>query len=114
MLNTNGNIIMNESKYNEIYDEYKFGDEDIIVTVTGALGQEIGYLKDSQNHCNTITPDNRFYVRSMHSLHRQAQLVQDLGAFIGEHYRRIDPATGLGVTEKQFDDFIAMINKETV
>jgi len=105
---------MNESKYNEIYDEYKFGDEDIVVTVTRALQEEVSDFIDSQDHCDTITPDHRFYVRSIHSLHRQANLVRDLGAFIGEHYRRIDPATGLGVTEKQFDDFIAMINKETV
>jgi len=106
---------MNESKYNEIYDEYKFGDEDIVVTVTGALGQEIGDLKDSQDHCDTLTPDHRFYVRSMHSLHRQAQLVQDLGAFIGEYYLRINQQRETSI-EKQLEIYCDSLysEKETV
>lgn len=104
---------MNESKFDELYDEYKIENVEIIDTITRALQQEIGYLIDLQDHCDTITPDHRFYVKCVKDLHRQANLVRDLGAFIGEYYRRIDPATGLGVTEKQFDDFLANINKET-
>lgn len=83
---------MNNSKYNEIYDEYKgYGrhvDEKIIDTVTHALKDELGYLLDAQAHMESITSDHRFYERGVKNLHTEANLVHDLGAFISEYYLR--------------------------
>jgi flagellar biosynthesis chaperone FliJ len=103
---------MNQSKFSEIYDGYKYGDEAIIDTVTGALQQELGDLLAGQTNMKSITPDHRFYERSLKDQHNRSHAIQDLSAFISEYYRRINPALGLGLTEQQFNAFMVVLDKD--
>ena len=105
---------MNNSKFDEIYDEYKHGDEEIIDTVIRAFntvcrGSTI-LQQEVVSKANLMTTNT--YTLYCDSLNARSIVIQDLSAFIIEYYRRINPKTGLGVTEQQFNEFTKVLEKE--
>ena len=107
---------MNNSKYDEIYNEYARPKEPIIDTVTGALQQEAGDLLNDQAHLFTLIPVdsdntiNKQYQRAMYDLHARAIVIQDLSAFITEYYLRRNKEVANAVANNWYNRYT--LNKE--
>ena len=72
---------MNNSKYNEIYDQYDTSSKSVIDCVTDALHTSLKTLSRNGN-------DDSYYGGKLHDLHQQAIYVRDLAEFISEYYYR--------------------------